>query len=177
MPPKVVVLKVGHRPERDKRVDTHLALVARAFGAVGVVFDEKDPSLEKKIEDVVARWGGPFWIETGVDPEFFVDKWLESGGEVIHLTQYGLPLNTCLQEIRSSPRDKLVVVGGPKVPRWLFEKSSWNVSITTQPHSEVAACAIFLHMLFGGDEFNMVFEDAMLKVIPQARGKKVVKLR
>ncbi|MGC9107424.1 MAG: tRNA (cytidine(56)-2'-O)-methyltransferase, partial [Infirmifilum sp.] len=29
---EVVVLRLYHRPDRDKRVTTHVALVARAFG-------------------------------------------------------------------------------------------------------------------------------------------------
>ena len=29
----ITVLRIGHRPERDKRITTHVALVARAFGA------------------------------------------------------------------------------------------------------------------------------------------------
>jgi tRNA (cytidine56-2'-O)-methyltransferase len=30
---RVTVLRLGHRPERDKRITTHVGLVARAFGA------------------------------------------------------------------------------------------------------------------------------------------------
>ncbi|TFG70124.1 MAG: tRNA (cytidine(56)-2'-O)-methyltransferase, partial [Methanomassiliicoccus sp.] len=29
----IVVLRLGHRPERDQRVTTHVALTARALGA------------------------------------------------------------------------------------------------------------------------------------------------
>ncbi|TLZ95287.1 MAG: tRNA (cytidine(56)-2'-O)-methyltransferase, partial [Methanobacteriota archaeon] len=29
----ITVLRLGHRPARDKRVTTHVALTARAFGA------------------------------------------------------------------------------------------------------------------------------------------------
>ncbi|MEM2376537.1 MAG: tRNA (cytidine(56)-2'-O)-methyltransferase, partial [Sulfolobales archaeon] len=37
---KVFVLRLGHRPLRDKRVTTHVALTARAFGANGFVLAE-----------------------------------------------------------------------------------------------------------------------------------------
>ena len=35
---KVVVLRIGHRIGRDKRISTHVGLVARAFGADGIIF-------------------------------------------------------------------------------------------------------------------------------------------
>ncbi|MEM4910818.1 MAG: tRNA (cytidine(56)-2'-O)-methyltransferase, partial [Desulfurococcaceae archaeon] len=42
---KIYVLRYGHRPARDRRITTHVALVARAFGAHGFiladVYDEK----------------------------------------------------------------------------------------------------------------------------------------
>ncbi len=28
----IAVLRLGHRPERDKRITTHVALTSRAFG-------------------------------------------------------------------------------------------------------------------------------------------------
>ncbi|MCC6052717.1 MAG: tRNA (cytidine(56)-2'-O)-methyltransferase, partial [Desulfurococcaceae archaeon] len=37
---KIYVLRYGHRPERDKRVTTHVALVARAFGASGFILGD-----------------------------------------------------------------------------------------------------------------------------------------
>ncbi|MGI0148094.1 MAG: tRNA (cytidine(56)-2'-O)-methyltransferase, partial [Thermoplasmata archaeon] len=42
MEPRVTVLRLGHRPSRDKRVTTHVALVARAFGAAGILVDVAD---------------------------------------------------------------------------------------------------------------------------------------
>jgi len=44
---KTTVLRLGHRISRDKRTSTHIALVARAFGAEEVVFDASDPGIEK----------------------------------------------------------------------------------------------------------------------------------
>jgi predicted SpoU family rRNA methylase len=34
----VVILRIGHRPERDQRVTTHVGLTARALGAQGMVW-------------------------------------------------------------------------------------------------------------------------------------------
>jgi tRNA (cytidine56-2'-O)-methyltransferase len=38
----ITVLRLGHRPQRDMRVTTHVALVARAFGADAVILTVKD---------------------------------------------------------------------------------------------------------------------------------------
>ena len=35
--PRVTVLRLGHRRERDKRITSHLGLTARAFGADQIV--------------------------------------------------------------------------------------------------------------------------------------------
>lgn len=174
---KVVVLRMGHRVPRDQRVTTHVCLTARAFGADGVIVsDVVDKALEKTIRKVVDTWGGPFFIETGPPWRKVVKEWLAGGGEVVHLTQYGMPLIDVIDEIRSSGKDKLVVVGAKKQPKEIYEAATYNVSITNQPHSEVAALCLFLHYLWEGAEFRREFEDAKLKVIPQARGKKVVRL-
>ncbi|MEM0258129.1 MAG: tRNA (cytidine(56)-2'-O)-methyltransferase, partial [Thermofilum sp.] len=81
-----------------------------------------------------------------------------------------------LEEIRNSGRDVLVVVGGKKVPREVYELADFNVAIGNQPHSEVAALAIFLDRLFEGRELVREFKGAKLKIIPSARGKRVVKV-
>jgi len=33
---KVIVIRYGHRPARDQRMTTHIALIARALGADGI---------------------------------------------------------------------------------------------------------------------------------------------
>ena len=60
----ISVLRIGHRLVRDDRVTTHVALVARAFGAdmiymTGVL----DGSINETIEKVSKRWGGMFRVE------------------------------------------------------------------------------------------------------------------
>ena len=38
----ITILRIGHRISRDKRITTHVALVARAFGADNILVDTKD---------------------------------------------------------------------------------------------------------------------------------------
>lgn len=177
--PKISVLRLGHRPARDKRVSMHTALVARAFGADGIYFsDIIDKELKTNIEDVVERFGGPFFVEMGELWSNIIKKWQSEGGEVVHLTMYGLPLPSVIEEIKSSPKDKLVVIGAEKVPGEIYKMATFNVSITNQPHSEIAALCIFLDRFFDGktvNEYNRQFSGAKLKIVPCARGKQVVK--
>ena len=63
---KIVVLRLGHRPARDKRVTTHVALTARAFGADAVLVSTRDAGLERTLQALVARFGGAFEVRTGV---------------------------------------------------------------------------------------------------------------
>jgi len=60
---EVYVLRLGHRPERDKRISTHVALTARALGAKGIYFSSFDEKVFESVRDVVSRWGGDFFIE------------------------------------------------------------------------------------------------------------------
>jgi tRNA (cytidine56-2'-O)-methyltransferase len=174
---KVLVLRLGHRPERDKRITTHVFLVARAFGAHGAFYSgRRDEKVEISVKKVVESWGGPFsveYIDNWIDK---IKEWRKIGGEVIHLTMYGLPINEVIQRIRESKRDKLIIVGGEKVPNIVYELADWNVSITSQPHSEVGALSVFLHLLYMGSELKKEFKDARIKIIPQAKGKKVIKI-
>ena len=39
---EVFILRVGHRPERDQRVTTHVGLTARALGAKGMYLAAAD---------------------------------------------------------------------------------------------------------------------------------------
>ncbi|MHA1129429.1 MAG: tRNA (cytidine(56)-2'-O)-methyltransferase [Candidatus Helarchaeota archaeon] len=169
---KIVVLRLGHRPGRDKRVTTHVALVARAFGADGVIIsDVRDINLREKVLDIMNRFGGDFFIEMGQNWRQVLREWKENGSEIIHLTIYGLPLPEVIETIQKSKEDKLIVIGGPKVPRPIYELSDYNVSITNQPHSEIAALAVFLDYFFQGKEFEFKFRNANLEIIPDEKRK------
>jgi len=165
---EVYVLRLGHRGERDKRISTHVALTARAFGAKGIYFDKHDKNVFESVKDVVARWGGSFSIE------YCNWKSLLKGfdGLKVHLTMYGMPLPEKIESIKSAEK-VLVVVGAEKVPPEVYELADTNVSIGTQPHSEVAALAVFLDRIMDGTVFSIAFDDAMVRVIPSEKGKKV----
>lgn len=155
---KVSVLRLGHRKGRDDRITSHVALVARAFGAKEVVIaDTSEKSVERTIEKVTANWGGRFKAKTGIPWRSFIAGWKKKGGEVIHLTMYGQKLDTILPEINLSSKDKLIVVGASKVPGEVYKLADYNVSITNQPHSEIAALAVFLDRFFKGMELSLHF--------------------
>jgi tRNA (cytidine56-2'-O)-methyltransferase len=168
---EVVVLRLGHRPSRDKRVSTHLLLAARTFGANRAYYTGiQDSSLEQSIRKISVDWGGDFTIEYAGSWKTILGEWR---GKIIHLTMYGLPYQDVVGEIRSDPSPKLVVVGGAKVPGEVYGAADWNVAVTGQPHSEVSALALFLHELYEGRELLLQFPGARLTVIPQANGKKL----
>jgi tRNA (cytidine56-2'-O)-methyltransferase len=174
---QIVVLRLGHRIPRDLRVTTHVCLTARAFGADGLILaDVVDSALEKTILDVRKRFGGSFWIRMGEPWRQVMKDWKTKRGEIVHLTAYGIPLPEAMKSIRASSRPKLVVVGAEKVPGEVFEAADWNVAVTNQPISEVSALAMFLDRHFEGKQFSMEFDNAELKIIPSAHGKKVVNL-
>ena len=172
---KVNVLRLDHRRVRDARITTHVCLTSRAFGASKVILSgDEDKKIMENVRDVVKRWGGDFEIDYVKKWDKFIDNWKNNGGEVVHLTMYGEPVQEVTNKIRESPRDKLVVVGGSRVPSKVYQEADWNVSVTNQPHSEVAALSIFLHTLFEGEEYDIDFNDSELKVIPTAHGKQVI---
>ncbi len=165
-------MRLGHRPERDKRITTHVGLVARAFGAEEMLLSGRDSSVEESLADVVKRWGGGFRLRADVSWHGEVGRWKEAGGKVVHLTMYGSNLPNVIDEIRCC-EEIMVAVGAEKVPREMYELADWNVAVGGQPHSEVAALAVFLDRLFQGRELGEEFEGG-LKIIPSPRGKQVL---
>ncbi|MFW3145242.1 MAG: HDIG domain-containing metalloprotein [Thermoplasmatota archaeon] len=168
--PHIEVLRLGHRPERDKRITTHVALVSRAFGAKGIYVDRKDSKLEETIGRVNGEFGSDFFIRTGTGKKGPLGRW---GGTIVHLTMYGMALS---EAVRRIPRDEkiLVVVGAEKVPREVYDLAHFNVSVTNQPHSEVSALAILLDRLAEGRELELEFSGGVQKIIPDSRGKTVL---
>lgn len=167
----IYVLRIGHRPFRDKRITTHVALSARALGASGILIDQKDELLEAGIVKIVKEFGGDFTIKSGVSPDQVMRGF---NGTIVHLTMYGIPLQDQIEEIRnaSTKEDILVVVGSQKVPFKIYEKSSYNISVTNQPHSEVSALALFLDRLLQGGELN-THMTGHRNVEPMKLGKQV----
>jgi tRNA (cytidine56-2'-O)-methyltransferase len=177
--PKVVVLRWGHR-DRDKRLTSHVALTARALGASGFILaDVRDEKVKATVEKVTKQWGGSFHFEMGPPWKRAVKEWRESNGLTIHLTAYGENIQTSdvLERIKITGKDLLVIVGSRKVPSEFFSKavSDFNVAIGNQPHSECSSLTVFLDRFFEGKELSKEFTGAKTKIIPQMRGKKVVK--
>lgn len=172
---QVNVLRLDHRWQRDARITTHVCLTARALGTSGVFLSgDHDKKLMENVRDVVKRWGGDFQVEYRKGWENLLAEWKNRGGEIVHLTMYGEPVQDATPKIRHSSKDKLVVVGGSRVPSKVYQEADWNVSVTTQPHSEVSSLALFLHMLFEGKELDLEFKGGDLKVIPSEKGKNVL---
>ncbi|MDI6708808.1 MAG: tRNA (cytidine(56)-2'-O)-methyltransferase [Candidatus Thermoplasmatota archaeon] len=166
---KISVLRLGHRPQRDKRVTTHVCLVARAFGASEVFVTTKDLKLKESIEKVKAKFGDDLKLLFCKNWQELVKNW---DGIKVHLTMYGEHINEALQKI---PQDKdlLVIVGAEKVPSAVFELADLNIAVGNQPHSEVAALAVFLDRFLKGEELYKDFKGARIKIIPTKRGKNI----
>ena len=88
---------------------------------------------------------------------------------------YGIPVQKVIQDIRRSLSDKLIIVGGAKVHNKMYGYATRNVAVSAQPHSEISALSVFLHELFEGHELEKKFENPRQVIIPQAKGKKVIK--
>ncbi len=176
---EIVVLRWGHRPQRDARLTSHVALTARALGASGFVLsDTMDKKIKETVEKVTGNWGGEFFFEMGTAWKSAVKSWKAKDGITVHLTAYGenIQASDVLQRIRESKQNVLVIVGSQKVPKEFFSDgvSDFNVSIGNQPHSECAALAVFLDRFFEGKELARGFKKAKIKIVPQERGKKTV---
>ncbi|MCW4030777.1 MAG: tRNA (cytidine(56)-2'-O)-methyltransferase [Candidatus Bathyarchaeota archaeon] len=176
---EIVVLRWGHRPQRDARLTTHVALTARALGASGFLLcDTVDNRIKETMEKVARNWGGKIFFEMGTAWKSAVRDWKDKGGLVVHLTAYGENIQTSdvLDRIKKLRKKVLLIVGSQKVPKEFFSNdvSNFNVSIGNQPHSECAALAVFLDRFFEGKELAKGFEKAKIKIMPQERGKKTV---
>ena len=171
---RVWVLRLGHRRIRDQRITSHCALVARTFGANGITYSgEKDENLEKSIKKVVEKWGGSFGIKYEKNWKKIIKNWK---GKTIHLTMHGLPIQDVIKKIKESKKDLMVIIGSQHVPGEVYHLSNWNIAVINQPHSEVAALAVFLDRFFEGKELKKHFQKAKIKITPQEKGKKIISL-
>ena len=176
--PKIVILRWGHRPQRDVRLTTHVALTARALCASGFILaDNSDSHIEETIAKITRAWGGNFHFEMGTPWKKAVRDWKAKGGLIVHLTAYGENIQTSdvLDRIRVQKKDVMLLVGSQKVPGEFYseEFSDFNVAVGNQPHSECSALAIFLDRFFEGKELGQPFEKAKITIIPKERGKEI----
>lgn len=161
---EVEVLRLSHRLQRDPRISTHCSLVARTFGASKIYYaGDKDKSLELSVSKTVKNWGGKFSIEYTEKPLSLIKKKKKDGYKIIHLTMYG-------EDKKVKAGKLLVIIGSEKVPMEYYKIADYNIAITNQPHSEVAALAVFLDRL----KLKTDFLKAKQKIIPSKSGKKFV---
>ena len=177
IPSWVAVLRIGHRLVRDDRTTTHAVLVSRAMGSKVIYMTDVDDEIKKTLDKVNKRWGGEneFRLEIIDNWKKIVKSWKENGGIVVHLTMYGSLINEKIKEIKELNRKILVIIGAEKVPKEVYLIADYNVAIGSQPHSEIAALAIFLDRIFEGNQFNKSFLDEKMKIIPSEKGKNVIK--
>ena len=174
------VVRLGHRHDRDARITTHIGLVARAWGATGLlVGGDRDTGVLDAIRDVNRRFGGNMECRYEESPMRWLKRFVageldevDRPGLAIHLTMYGLYVDDVIGII-SRHQPTAFIVGGPKVPPEIWEICQHHVSIGSQPHSEVAALAIALDRWGAGPD-DVDTSDARLKIIPTAKGKQVV---
>lgn len=167
------VLRVGQRYLRDDRTLTHLCLVSRALGAEAIYLEDAEKDVVGTLEGVNKTWGGGFKAHLGASWRKEIREAKGEGRSVVHLTMYGVPIQDVVGELRKLDRI-LLVVGGPKVPGRVYHEADFNVAVTSQPHSEVAALAIALHEIQSGEELKRTFPKSKLRILPSPRGKRVV---
>ena len=174
--PSVAVLRIGHRLVRDDRTTTHAVLVSRAMGSEVIYMTDVDDEIKKTLGKVNKRWGGEneFRLEIIDNWKKILKTWKENGGIVVHLTMYGAPINQKIKEIKELGQKILVIIGAEKVPKEVYFLADYNIAIGSQPHSEIAALAIFLDRIFEGNQFNKSFMDEKMKIIPSDKGKNVI---
>ncbi len=167
------VLRIGHRPDRDRRMTTHVCLTARALGADRVLVDAADRELEARVRKVVEAFGGAFEVRTGVAWRPLLRS---TDSTVVHLTMYGENVAAWTPERWRDLRARgnlVVVVGATKVPAEVYELADINAAVGNQPHSEVAALAVFLDRLTEGRALASVL-DGRLRIVGHPRGKTVI---
>lgn len=176
---QVTVLRLGHRLVRDTRMSTHAALVSRALGAKSIIMcgADEDDTIDS-IRRVNERWGGVFQISHSNSWREAIRDWK---GLKVHLTMYGEPIDQAIPKIKQrlkkmNAQEILLIIGAEKVPREVYSLVDYNVAVGSQPHSEVAALAIFLDRIYKGKELYSIFGNAKIKIIPSLNGKEVENL-
>jgi len=159
----IEILRLGHRIQRDKRISTHVALVARAFGADRLFYTgQRDKGMEESVAKIVKNFGGDFSVSHAKSVSDLVkDK------TIVHLTMYGADFKKYVGKVKG---DVLIIVGGEKVPPEIYGMADYNLGVGNQPHSEVAALGIFLDHLGKFKKFK-----GKVEIIPDLKGKKIFK--
>ncbi len=161
---EIHVLRLSHRLPRDERISTHVALVARAFGASKMIYTgQKDQGLEDSLKRICTNWGGNFEVSFEKSHSRVISRYKEDGFDIIHLTMYG----TAVDEIKK-PKKALIIVGSEHVPSDVYKMADQNISVSNQPHSEVAALAVALDRLVDWQKLKF---HGKKEIIPSADSK------
>ncbi len=169
----IEILRIGQRLVRDDRVTTHVALVARAFGASKIYMNEVNPEIKDTLDKVNKTWGGNFEISFIDDWKKLVKERKNDSVRIVHLTMYGEDINDMESKLQEE-KDLLIVIGAEKVPRGIYDLADFNIAIGSQPHSEISALAIILDRISKGRKFSASFDNAQRKIIPTKQGKNVL---
>ena len=169
----IEVARLGQRLVRDDRVTTHAALVSRAFGARRIYMSEANADIRDTLLGVNRTWGGDFEVMLEQDLKGIIRRRKADLFGVVHLTMYGEALDMALPRL-ARLENMLVVIGAGKVPRAIYDMADYNVSVGSQPHSEIAALAVFLDRVQGGRQFEVAPPGAARRIVPSRRGKRVV---
>jgi tRNA (cytidine56-2'-O)-methyltransferase len=169
---EIDVLRIGQRVVRDDRVTTHVALVARSFGAKRIYMNEINPEIKHTISKINKTWGGNFTIENVTEWKKIIKEKKNASVKIVHLTMYGQNINNVENKIRSEDKI-LIIVGAEKVPGDIYHMADYNVAIGNQPHSEISALGVLLDRIQHGKQLESKFENPERVVIPQEQGKKV----
>ncbi len=174
---EIHILRLGHRLPRDERISTHVALVARAFGAGAVIYSgQHDSGLEDSVRSICEKWGGKtgngsFSVSYQKNALSVIRDYKNNGFAVVHLTMYGLPVQSVAAELQKRKK-LLIVVGSEHVPGEVYRLADYNVAVTNQPHSEVAALALVLDRIFQGKELEREDFGGRLSILPSENSKK-----
>ena len=169
----IEVARLGQRLVRDDRVTTHAALVSRAFGARRIYMSEASADISDTLRGVNRTWGGDFEVVLEEDLKGIIRRRKADLFWTVHLTMYGEALDAALSRMARLEK-MLVVIGAGKVPREIYDMADYNVAVGSQPHSEIAALAVFLDRVQGGRQFGVTPAGAARRIIPSERGKRVV---
>ncbi len=176
----VTILRLAHRRDRDKRITSHLGLTARAFGADRFLLaGDEDPAVLSTMRSVATRFGGDFEARHESSPIGWLKRFAQrdgldgSAGVAIHLTMYGEPFRAVIPTIRRD-RPVVIVVGGAKVPGQVYGICQYNIAVGHQPHSEVAALALFLDAWYASVATPLRFSYGELRVVGSRSGKTVL---
>ena len=169
---EIEVLRIGQRIVRDDRVTTHVALVARSFGAKRIYMNNINPEINNTVSKINKTWGGNFAIENITEWKKIIKEKKNASVKIVHLTMYGQNINDVENKIQNENKI-LIVVGAEKVPRDIYDIADYNVAIGNQPHSEVSALGVLLDRIQCGKQLKYKFENSERVIIPHERGKNV----